>query len=437
MRKKLLPLFLVLLMLTPLKVQAASAISLKVDGASVAYAFYVPNESFLLLSYTAPNESGKLVVYSENGQFEGQIQLLHILGGGKISVSAEYLDSDRKLASGTAKVPAEPGYTAPRGKASAKVTSFQLSETVDGFSYAFSAAGTDYMTLRVRNKQESATFPVYPDEYGRYSGEVALPLTYARTLSTVQVLNGKGVVMAEDQVRKGYEAPPAPEQQEGRLSGVTVCIDPGHQENGRLVSEPIGPGLEGSTTGTSGMAQGTVTLRKESIVVLEISMALRDELLRQGANVVLTRERQDQFHTNQERCQIAADANADIMLRLHADTRENKTKLGFSIYAPLNSAYARAVAQPAEYRAMGELLINAMKTRVGYDLDDKYGFVKLSDQFVGNNWAKMTCFLIEMGYMSTPREDYLLSTPVYQQWLAEGMAQGVYEIALYRGWIEK
>ena len=83
---------------------------------------------------------------------------------------------------------------------------------------------------------------------------------------------------------------------------------------------------------------------------------------------------------------------------------------------------------------MGELLINAMKTRVGYPLDDKYGFVTLSDQFVGNNWAKMTCFLVEMGYMSTPREDYLLSSPVYQQWLAEGMAQGVYEIAVRRGW---
>ena len=78
-----------------------------------------------------------------------------------------------------------------------------------------------------------------------------------------------------------------------------------------------------------------------------------------------------------------------------------------------------------------------MKNAVGYPLEDKYGFVTLSDQFVGNNWAKMTCFLIEMGFMSTPREDYLLSCPVWQQWLAEGMAQGVYDIAVYRGWVEK
>ena len=100
-----------------------------------------------------------------------------------------------------------------------------------------------------------------------------------------------------------------------------------------------------------------------------------------------------------------------------------------------SSDYAKAVADPPTYRAMGELLLDALKTRVGYALEDKYGLVTLSDKFVGNNWAQMTCFLVELGFMSTPREDYLLSHPVYQQWLAEGLTQGVYEIALYRGWI--
>ena len=47
----------------------------------------------------------------------------------------------------------------------------------------------------------------------------------------------------------------------------------------------------------------------------------------------------------------------------------------------------------------------------------------------------MPCFLVEMGFMSNPQEDLLLSTPAYQQLLAEGMAQGVYDIALYRGWV--
>ena len=48
----------------------------------------------------------------------------------------------------------------------------------------------------------------------------------------------------------------------------------------------------------------------------------------------------------------------------------------------------------------------------------------------------MMCFLVEMGYLSNPAEEYLLVTPVYQQWLAEGMSDGVYEIAVARGWVQ-
>ena len=438
MMKKKLCLALLLIFLPVVSAQAAAAtVNLQYSDQTVHYSFDLPQENFVLLSYSAPQETGKMVLYAEDGHFEGKIDLPYSGAGGKLRVTVDKLGTERTLASGNLKLAAQPGYHAPKGKASAKVKDLELRETVDGLRYSFTAAGTDYMKLRVRNKQQTFTFPVYPDENGRYAGEIALPLTYARTLTTVQVLSGKDTVMAEAQERKGYLAPEAPEAQPGRLSGVTVCIDPGHQENGHLVSEPIGPGLTGSTTGTSGMAQGVLTQRKESIVVLEIGMALRDELLRQGATVVMTRERQDQFLTNQERCQAAADAHADMMLRLHADTRANSTKQGFSVYCPLNSDYARAVAEPKDYRAMGEMLIDDLKTRVGYALEDKYGLVTLSDQFVGNNWAQMPCFLVELGFMSTPREDYLLSCPVYQQWLAEGLAQGVYDIAVFRGLIEK
>lgn len=437
LRIRLVSFLLILLLLPVIPAQAAASISLEPGDLELKYSFYLPDERFVLLSYSAPQENGKMVLYSEDGNFEGVISLRYSQAGGKVSVTAENLRNERQLAKGNIKLGAAPGYSKPRGKASGKVSSLTLEETTEGLKYSFACSGTDYMQLKVRNKQQSFTFPVYPQENGYYTGEVTLPLTYARTLSTVQVLSGSGTVMAEEKVRKGYEAPAAAERQEGRLSGVTVCIDPGHSEVGRPVLEPLGPGLEGKTAGTSGMAQGTITQRKESIVVLEISMKLRDELLRQGADVVMTRERQDQFLSNIERCDVAENAEADIMLRLHADTRASSNNYGFSIYAPLNSTYARAVAQPPEYRAMGELLIDAMKTSVGYALEDKYGYVHLSDDFVGNNWAKMVCFLVEMGFMSTPQEDYLLSAPVWQQWLAEGMAQGVYDIAVYRGWISQ
>lgn len=412
---------------------AGPVLVLSQEEAALRYTFD-SSEVFVLLTYTAPKESGQEVLYSENGHFEGLIDLPYSRAGGKTTVTVESLRG-KKLAQQRITLAKASGYTAPKGTASAKVTGLTLEETTEGVRYTFSAPGADYLVLKFRNKQQTGEFFVFPDENGHFSGELVLPLTYARTLNTVQILSGKGKLLAEAQARKAYLAPEAPEQQSGRLSGVTVCIDPGHQENGQRVTEPKGPGIAGKTSGTSGSAQGIKTLRRESIVVLEISMALRDELLRQGATVVMTRETQDVFHTNIERCQIAEDGGADIMLRIHADARENHTKEGISVYAPLHSDYARAVAAPAEYRIMGELMLDAMKRSLGVALEDKTGLVHLNDDYVGNNWAKMICFLIETGYLSTPSQDYQLSSPVFQQWLAEGMAQGVYEIAVYRGLI--
>ena len=183
------------------------------------------------------------------------------------------------------------------------------------------------------------------------------------------------------------------------------------------------------------MAQGKVTLRKEDIVVLETAMILRDVLTAQGATVVLTRDVQDVFHTNIERCEIAAAGGAHIMLRLHCNNSSNASKTGIQIYSPLNSDYARAVATPEEYRLMGETLMNCMKDAVGYERKDATGTVRLNDNYVGNNWAQMACFLVEMGYMSNVGEDIKLATPEYQRMLAGGMAEGVYQIALLRGWV--
>ena len=165
-------------------------------------------------------------------------------------------------------------------------------------------------------------------------------------------------------------------------------------------------------------------------------MILRDILTAQGATVILTRDVQDVFHTNIERCEIAAAGGAHIMLRLHCNNSSNQNKTGIQIYSPLNSDYARAVASPEDYRLMGETLMNCMKDAVGYERKDATGTTRLNDSYVGNNWAKMACFLVEMGYMSNPGEDIKLATPEYQRMLAEGMAEGVYQIALIRGWVE-
>ena len=433
--RKLLPVLLLLLLL-PAAALAATEMTITPYEKGFDYDITANGESWIVLIWDSADEDGRITLYAEDGHFTGSVDLPWGDKGGKYTVTAQNL-KQYKLASKTVSIPKAASYIAPTGKANATVKNLTLTATATGFKYSFVAEGTDYMLLYFRSKQQNATFPVYPvNGEGLYEGEVVADLTYARTLFTVQVRSGANKSKKEATVRMEYEAPEAPAQQPGRLSGVVVCIDPGHQENGQYVKEPNGPGLSGYSTTKGGMAQGKVTLRKEDIVVLETAMILREVLMAQGATVVLTRDVQDVFHTNIERCDIAEAAGAHIMLRLHCNNSSNQNKTGIQIYSPLNSDYARAVASPEDYRLMGETLMNCMKDAVGYERKDATGTTRLNDSYVGNNWAKMACFLVEMGYMSNPGEDIKLATPEYQRMLAEGMAEGVYQIALIRGWVE-
>ena len=433
--RKLLPLLL-LLLLMPLTALAKTEMTLVPEEKGFTYDI-TGDDQWIVLTWDSKSDDGRITLYSEDGHHAGKVELPFGAAGGKYTVTV--LDLQQyKAATKTITIPQSADYVSPSGKSAATVKDLTLIATDTGFRYSFVAEGTDYMLLYFRSKQQNATFPVYPaDESGLYEGEVIADLTYARTLFTVQVQTGKGTVKKEDTVRMGYSFPDAPEAQEGRLSGVIVCIDPGHQENGQYVTEPNGPGLSGKSTTKGGMAQGKVTLRKEDIVVLEIGMKLRDLLIREGATVVMTRTAQDEFHTNVERAEIANEAGAHIMLRLHCNnSSSNATKTGIQIYCPMNSDYAKAVAEPTEYRALAQAFLDEVKTAVDYELADKTGTVRLNDTYVGSNWAKMLCFLVEMGYMSTPAEDVKLSAPEYQDMLAEGMVEGVYQVALMRGWVD-
>lgn len=431
--RKLIFLLLFLCCLLPLAALAEAELTITPAETGFSYDFTLADE-WVRLHYKGPSERGVKTLYSPGGHFTGSIDL-RSEAGGKYTVTVESLEL-KKLAKETVQIPAAADYVAPSGKSNVAVKQLQLTETTTGFKYSFMAPGSDFMMLYFRSIQEEASIPVYPvNAEGLYEGEIVSDLTYARTLFKVQIRNGKGSSKRAGEVRKAYEAPEAPAQQPGRLSGVVVCIDPGHQENHKGFREGKGPGLTGSVLNTGGMAQGKETLRKESIVVLEAGMILRDLLLKEGATVVMTRHTQTDFRTNLDRCNIAEEAGAHILLRLHCNVTKNKNVTGIQVYGPRNSTYAKAVASVEEYKALGQAFLDEMKKSVGFELVGETGNVALNDNYVGNNWAKMLCFLVEMGYMSNVGEDIKLATPEYQTQLAQGMVEGVYQVALMRGWI--
>lgn len=313
-----------------------------------------------------------------------------------------------------------------------KIKTIDCTPLYKGVDFNFEAEGHEVLFIQYKSSQESGQF-VLRGENGHFSGHLDMPRTYNGSNVFITVSTMKQSILIEKyNTRTLIPCPEPAEKQEGRLSGITVCIDPGHSANCPTNSEPKGPGLSGYKKQGTGMAQGILTRRMESVVNLEIAFVLRDELLRQGADVIMTRTDEEACVSNMERCRIAEEGNADIMLRIHCNAVENRNKTGIVVYFPRNSEYAKALAPIEEYRLWADTLLEAVHTAANVT----NGTSSATDEYTGNNWAKMPCFLLELGYMTTPSEDLLLSEEWYQQTLAEGIAEGVYRVCQLRGLVE-
>ena len=441
--KKRLILLLCLLLALPLCAQAASKLEnfmVKGGEMSFTYAFDYPDE-YVMLRYSTSRENGEVALHSSDGHFEGEVQLVCTYDAEKVTVKvenlAQYNQGKASAMLTAAEAPAAPRTTYPEGvKKEKKVKDFVCEPIDGGVKYSFTAPGHQSVRLKFKTAQQDGTIVLYADENYAYSGELLLPYTYRKTNVYLEVYPTKGSrVMGEAKAVRGYTLTAALEEPiPGRLSGVTVCVDAGHQGIHRTVKEPMGPGVSGYTISKGGMAQGKVTWRMESIVALEYSFRIRDELMRQGATVIMTRETEDTWLSNIDRANIAEAGGADFMLRIHCNTRSNRKVTGIGVYGPI-SDYSRAAAPLDQYKAMGQALLDAMNASVGYKVEgNKPTF---NSEYAGSNWAKMPCFLLELGYMSNKEEDVRLSHPYYQQQLTEGIVQGVYEMAVIRGLIEE
>ena len=297
----------------------------------------------------------------------------------------------------------------------------------------FTAEGYDSVVVSWTNSLEKGTLKLKAQD-GIFSGTISLPATYPGNNVAVTIKSSKG----KELMKKTYvqtaltDIPLVEKAASGRLTGVTVCVDPGHQGVAIGLKEPMGPGLSGTHHTTNGQAQGTVTRRMESVVVLEIGLKLRNALLEEGADVVMTREDQNTAVSNVRRAEIAEEGNADLFIRLHCDSVGNKNKRGIHVFIPLSSTYAKQVADTKTYRSYGDALFNAISKATGVTK----GGVTQNNSYVANNWAKMPAFLVELGYMSNKDDDVMLSTEEYQTKVIQGMVDGLVEVARLRGLIE-
>ncbi len=221
-----------------------------------------------------------------------------------------------------------------------------------------------------------------------------------------------------------------------RLRDVVVAIDPGHG------------GRDPGATGKNGT--------HEKDVALAVGRRLANLIDRQhGMRAVLIRKA-DRFVTLRQRVKRAHDARADIMVSLHANAFSDSRVGGASVYAlSLRGASSEAARRLADRENAADLLGGVSLK----DKDDLVASVLLdlaqtatieSSVEVGGHILRnmkrvakvhksrvqqagftvlknpdIPSVLIEMAFITNPREEKRLRTGKYQQQLADSMVRGL------------
>ncbi|OCT16911.1 hypothetical protein A8709_00510 [Paenibacillus pectinilyticus] len=199
-----------------------------------------------------------------------------------------------------------------------------------------------------------------------------------------------------------------------------VMIDPGHQRVGNNEPELVGPDTRETKAKVSSGTVGVRTKKPEYVLNLEVSMLLKAELLKRGIPVTMTRETHDVDISNKQRADMANDEGAALVVRIHADGDSSASTKGFSVLYPSPSQGAtKPIA--AESRQAAGLLLAGLQQSTG----TKGRGLSARDDLSGFNWSKVPVALVEIGFMTNPEEDELMSDAAYQQKLASGIADGI------------
>lgn len=203
---------------------------------------------------------------------------------------------------------------------------------------------------------------------------------------------------------------------QGRL----VMLDPGHQRHGNNAPESVGPDTRETKPKVSSGTVGVRTKKPEYVLNLEVSLLIKDELVRRGIEVAMTRESHEVDISNKQRADMANEAGAALAVRIHADGDSSPKSKGFSVLYPSASSAAVKPIAADSHEAAGFILehLKAATDKAGRGLSAR-------SDLSGFNWSKVPVVLVELGFMTNPEEDELMSEADYQKKLAQGIADGI------------
>ncbi|KAA6217388.1 N-acetylmuramoyl-L-alanine amidase [Streptomyces filamentosus] len=221
------------------------------------------------------------------------------------------------------------------------------------------------------------------------------------------------------------------------LAGRTVVVDPGHNpgnfRHGREIAAKVDIGTarkECDTTGTSTNATGGRAAYTEAAFTLDVSHRLRKLLEARGAEVVLTHDADRPYGPCiDERARIGNAAEADAVVSVHADGSAAGNR-GFHVIVPAKVRGGSADTGPivAPSRALGEDVVTAFRRTTGTSPANYLGGgtgLDVRSDLGGLNLSTVPKVFVECGNMRDPKDAALLTSGVWRQKAAQGLADGI------------
>ncbi|MGG3573746.1 SH3 domain-containing protein [Bacillus gobiensis] len=199
------------------------------------------------------------------------------------------------------------------------------------------------------------------------------------------------VVQVSNDPAEEADLPQAPKQSNdtGSIKNKTIVLDPGHG------------GRDSGTIGYTGSLEKKLTWNTTQL--------LYRKLQSYGANVYLTRH-SDSFVSLQSRVSVSHYRNADAFVSVHYDAHEDRSIHGSTAYY-----YSETKDKQLASDVQAEIANRSSLDNRGVLFGDFY-VIRENQQ---------PSILLELGYLSNPQEEVVISSRSYQEKVTDGIANGL------------
>lgn len=281
------------------------------------------------------------------------------------------------------------------------------------------AYGKRYVYLRDVANFYGMKYFAWKEKCGIYSRYSRIEFTYDKKEGR---LNGTKVHFLHSPFLKGFDAFISEQD-------FLLVVDPILRKNAlpfhRVRVVMIDPGHGGEDMGGHGK------FYEEKSIVLRVAYKLRNILKKKGYQVIMTRDR-DKFIPLNQRAEETLKKHADIFVSIHANIAGKSYVSGVETFcATPQGAASTHDSKPSNQPQSGNSF-DKNNGRLAYEIQKAViGKTKANDRgvkrarFVVIRESHCPAALVEIGFLSNPREERALGRNSYQQTIANAIAEGI------------